>query len=151
VGEREFLVEPRHAAVEGAVALAARLLGEGAPEVRLPRAGRPADQNVVVGLDPAAGGELAEEGLVELAARLVVDVLDARLAQAQLRLAQRGRQAAVLAGERLGLDEEAEALERDRGERRILLLGEPGGREGVEPQGLELLEGRFIRGRDYYH
>ena len=79
----------------------------------------------------------------ELAAQLVVDVLDARLAQAQLRLAQRGRQAAVLAGERLGLDEEAEALERDRGERRILLLGEPGGGQGVEPQGLELLEGRF--------
>ena len=38
VGEREFLEEARDAAVEGAVALAARLLRERAGQVRLPGA-----------------------------------------------------------------------------------------------------------------
>src|SRR5205823_290455 len=82
--------------------------------------------------------------LVEFAAGRVVDVLDAGLAQAQLRLPQGGRQPPVFAGEPFGLDQEAEPLvEGDRSERRVLLLGAPGSGEGVEPQGLELLEGRF--------
>src|SRR5437867_13244450 len=144
VGERELLVEPGDAAVEGAVAPPARVLREGAGEVALPGAGHPGDQDIVVVVDPAAGGELAQDRLVEFAARGIVDVLDTRLAQAELRLAQRVGEATVLAGEPFGLDQEAEALvEGDRGERGILLLREPGGGEGVEPQGLELLERRF--------
>ena len=93
--------------------------------------------------DPAAGGELADERLVELAAGRVVDVLDARLAEPELRLAERGLQPLVLAREPLGVDEEPEAfVEGDGGERRVLLLRLPGGGEGVEAQGFEFLEGR---------
>src|SRR5437773_1883849 len=41
--EREIVEEPRGAAVEGAIALAARLLGERAGKVRFPHAGRARD------------------------------------------------------------------------------------------------------------
>src|SRR5207247_4412178 len=60
-GEREVLVEAGDAAAEGAVAPATGLLCEGAGEVTLPGAGHPGDQDIVVVVDPAAGGELAHE------------------------------------------------------------------------------------------
>ena len=91
----------------------------------------------MVVVHPAAGGELAEERLVELAPRGVVDVLDARLGEPELGLAERGSEPSVLAGEPLGLDEEPEPLvEGDGSQPRVLLLGEPGGGERIEPQGL---------------
>src|SRR5207244_3365587 len=90
--------------------------------------------DVVVVVDPAAGGELAHEGPLEFAAGRIVDVLDARLAEAELRLAQRGRQAAVLGGEPLGLDQQAEALVGgDGGERRGRGLGTAGAAAGGVP------------------
>src|SRR5207247_4672674 len=102
MGEREFLVEPRDAAVESAVAPAARLLGEGTRHVTLPGARRPADQQVVVLMDPAAGGELAEEGLVAVAARLVVDGLESRLDEEELRLGERVGRGELLTVDRGG-------------------------------------------------
>jgi hypothetical protein len=56
-------------------------------------------------LDPAAGGELADEGLVELAAGRVVDRLEARVGELELRLLERAREALVLPGPPLGVDE----------------------------------------------
>ncbi len=52
--------------------------------------------HVVVLRDPAAGGELADAALVELAGRGVLDVLEAGLAQAKLRLAQVARRSGAL-------------------------------------------------------
>ena len=54
--------------------------------------------------------ELAYEGAIQLALRRVVDVLDARVGDPQLRLAQRPREALVVAREVLGVDEHPEAL-----------------------------------------
>ena len=92
--------------------------------------------------DPAAGGELADEGLVELAARGEVDGLDARLAELELGLVQRADEPLVLAGEPLGLDEEGEAfVEGEAGEISGVLLVGPGLGHGQELEGLELLDG----------
>ena len=91
--------------------------------------------------DPAAGGELADDGLVELAAGRVVDGLDARLRELELGLLQGAGEALVLAGAPLGLDEEAEALvEGEGGEVGLLLLRGPGRGHGVELEGLEFLQ-----------
>src|SRR2546422_8189922 len=134
MSEGEFVEEPGHAAVERPISLAAGLLGKGAGKEALPRPRRPGDQELLVFVDPAAGGELTDDGLVELAAGWVVDRLDAGLAEAELRLAERVRQALVLPREPFGLDEEAEPLiEAEGARRRILLLRDPGRGDGVEP------------------
>src|SRR4030095_2039614 len=96
VREGEFLEEARDAPVEGTIALAARLLREGTSEVRLPGAGCAGDQHVLVLGDPAAGREWADERPIEFPPGCVVDVLDAGLAEAELRFAQRGLQPLVL-------------------------------------------------------
>jgi hypothetical protein len=83
---------------------------QGAGEETLPGAGGPDQDHVVVLLDPAVGGKLADHGLVELAAGRIVDRLDARLGQLELGLLQGAAEPLVLPGEPLGLDEQAQAL-----------------------------------------
>ena len=70
----------------------------------------PVMRTLLVLVDPAAGGELADDGLVELAPGGVVDGLDAGLREFELGLLQGAGEALVLAGEPLGVDEQAEAL-----------------------------------------
>ena len=65
VGQGELLEQPRHAAVEHASAGAAGLMGERAGDESLSGAGGAGDDDVVVLGDPATGGELAQERLVE--------------------------------------------------------------------------------------
>jgi hypothetical protein len=60
---------------------------------------------LLVLLDPAARGELADDGLVELAARGIVNGLETGLRQLELGLLEGAGQALVLAGEPLGIDE----------------------------------------------
>ena len=57
-GERQLVEEARGAAVDGAEASAASVLGERAGDVRLPDAGHAGDNHVLVLLHPAAGGEV---------------------------------------------------------------------------------------------
>src|SRR5206468_5611881 len=78
-GQGEFVEETRGPTVAGAIALATGLVGERAREEAFPDAGRPDQDHVVVFLDPAAGGELADDGLVELAAGRIVDGFEACL------------------------------------------------------------------------
>src|SRR2546426_4891676 len=68
MSEGELVEEPGHAAVECPISLAAGLLGKGAGEEALARPRRPGDQELLAVLYPATGGELADDGLVELAA-----------------------------------------------------------------------------------
>ena len=98
------------AAIAGAIALAARLMGQGTGDEALPDARGPDQDHVVVLGDPATGGELADDGLVELTAGRVVDGLNARLRKLELGFLERTDEASVLSGGPLGLDEEAEAL-----------------------------------------
>jgi hypothetical protein len=57
----------------------------------------------VVLVDPAAGGELTDGSLVELAPRGIVDVLDAGGRQLELGVLEQPTQAPVFTGEALGV------------------------------------------------
>ena len=59
--------------------VAAGLVAERAGKPTFADAGRAADDQIVVRVDPVAGDELLEEGPVEAAGAAVVDVLDERL------------------------------------------------------------------------
>src|SRR5690349_1128683 len=78
-GQGKVGEQPRHPLVDDGVVVAAGLLAEGAGQPGLPHPGRPLDDQVLPGLDPAALGELLEQGAVETAAAAPVDVLDAGL------------------------------------------------------------------------
>src|SRR2546425_2754761 len=67
-GEAEIIEQAGGSAVVGAVAAAAGLVGEGTGDEALAGAGGAGDEDLLVLLDPAAGGELADHGLVEVAA-----------------------------------------------------------------------------------
>jgi hypothetical protein len=117
--------------------------GEGTSDEALAGAGRPDEDDVVVLLHPAAGGELADDGLVELTPRRVVDRFETGVGQLQLGLLEGTGDALVVAGEPLGIDEQAEALvEAQARQRGVLLLLGPGVGHGVELEGLQLVQGR---------
>src|SRR2546428_8615695 len=143
IGARQgqLVEEARGPAIEGAVALAAGLVREGTGQEALPRPGHPADEDPLVFLDPATGGELADDGFVELAPRGIVDRLEARVREFQLGVLEGAGQALVLPGAPLGLDEEREALVEGEGHHvgLLLLLG-PGRRHGRELEGVELFD-----------
>src|SRR3989442_6425646 len=84
MSEGEFVEEPGHAAVERPISLAAGLLGKGAGEEALARPRRPGDQEVLVLVYPAAGGELADDRPVQLAAGGGVGSPDSRPCAAEL-------------------------------------------------------------------
>src|SRR5262245_39109171 len=104
------------------------------------------DEDLLMLVDPAAGGELADDAddaLVELAAGRVVNGLDAGVRQLELGLVQRAGQALVLAGEPLGVDEQAAALiEAEGAEFSILLLLAPGLGQGRQLEGMQLVQRR---------
>ena len=87
-GETHFVEEARCAPVDGAEALTARLMRERACDPALARARCAGDEDCLMLLDPAARGELADHGLVELALHGIFDPFDARLRVPELRLAQ---------------------------------------------------------------
>ena len=74
VGARqaEVVEQARGPAVVGTVATAASLVGESTGDEALTGAGGAGDEDLLVLVDPAAGGELADDGLVDLAAGRVV-------------------------------------------------------------------------------
>ncbi len=94
-------------------------------------------------LHPPAGGELADDALVELPAGRIIDGLDAGVRELELGLLQGPGEPLVLAGEPLGVDEQAEALiEAVTARLGMLLLLGPGGGHGGELEGLQLLHCR---------
>jgi hypothetical protein len=103
-------------------------------------------------LHPAAGGELADDRLVQLASGGVVDVLHARLAHLELGIGEEPGQAAVLAGDVFGVDEQAEPLVEGEGAEvgRGLLFG-PGLGHGMQGERLELDPRGFGEHRDLLH
>src|SRR5690606_25866539 len=108
--EQELVSEAGGTAVSGAVALAARLLGERAGDVGLAGTRRAGDDDVLVFGDPGARRELLEHGLVELALGRVVDVLDAGGRELELGLLEGAVEALVLASEPFSVDKHPEAF-----------------------------------------
>ncbi len=108
MAELQLCEEARHARVIRAVALAAGPLGQGAGQPGLAQAALPANEQIALLGDPAAGGELLEERFVELALCAVVDVLDRGLAVAQARRAQADLRAFARAIGDLAIEQECE-------------------------------------------
>ena len=82
----------------------------------LPGARRAGDDHRLVLLDPSAGRELSNDGLLDLSLAREVDPLDARVSDPQLGVAEVLREPGVLTGEHLGVDEQREALVEREGE-----------------------------------
>src|SRR5205085_10743661 len=93
--------------IENRAVVAASLVTEGTSKPRFADAGRPAQNQIVVRVDPLAIGELLEERAVEAAWGSVIDVLDAgRLAQSGI--SQSGCKPLVAAMGELAIEQEAE-------------------------------------------
>ena len=88
-GERQRLEQPRHALVEDGAVVAAGLVPEGAGDPGFADAGRAGDQQILVAVDPIAGGELLEQGAVEAAGGAQIDILDRRRSGAGWRTCRR--------------------------------------------------------------
>ena len=102
--------------VEDGAVVAAGLVAERAGDPALADAGRAGDEQVLVPLDPVAGGELLEQRAVEAARRLQIDVLDDGVL-AQAGEPQAGHEPLVVALGRLAVDQQGEALlEAERGD-----------------------------------
>jgi hypothetical protein len=105
-------------------------------------AGRAAQNQIVVGVDPAALGELFEQRPIEAARGAVIDVLDAGV-MAQPGITQARRQAPVAAMRDLAVEQQAEPFGMGQlsGIGRGFDLGEGIGHAG-EPELVQLIEGR---------
>ena len=77
MGDGQIGEEPGHAGVENGDVFSASLVAERAGEPTFAQAGRPGHEQIAALGDPVAGGELEEQGAVEPARTLIVDVLDA--------------------------------------------------------------------------
>src|SRR5207247_149767 len=84
--DREFGKQAREAPIDHAMPLPTRLVPERTGEEGLPDPGRAGDQQIMMLDDPAAECQLADHRAIQTAARRVVEVFEAGLGEAQLRL-----------------------------------------------------------------
>ena len=75
-GQREIGEQLGDALVEHRAVVAAGLVAEGAGKPTFADAGRAAQDQIVVGIDPFAVGELVEQRAIETARGAVIDILD---------------------------------------------------------------------------
>ena len=75
-GKRQIAEQLGHTLVEDGAVVAAGFVAKRTGEPRLAEPSGAGDDQIVAGIDPAAGGKPLEHGPVELARMLVVDILD---------------------------------------------------------------------------
>ena len=97
MAEIEIGEQARHAGVVDGVTVATRLLRQRTGQPRLADAARTGDQEAAVLGDPAAGGQLLEQRLIESPWGAVVDIFDRGLAVPQPSSAQSGVEASGVA------------------------------------------------------
>jgi hypothetical protein len=108
-GERELGEKLGNPLIENRAVVAAGLVTQGTSEPRFAHPGRPAQDQIVVRVDPLAIGELVEQSAVKAAGGSVIDVLDAGLL-AQSGIAQPGGEPLVAAVGELAIEQEAEPV-----------------------------------------
>ena len=94
-GERQIAEQLGDALIENGAIVAAGLVAERASQPAFADAGRAADRQIVVRVDPVAGDELLEQRAIEPARSAVIDILDERLL-AQPGIAQSGGELLVV-------------------------------------------------------
>ena len=114
--ERELGEELGDPLIENRAVVATGLVTQGTSKPGFSHAGGPAQNEIVVRVDPLAIGELVEQSAVEAAWGPVIDVLDAGLL-AQSGVAQPGGKPLVAAMGELAIEQEAEPVG----------MGKPGG------------------------
>ena len=108
-GQREIGEQLGDALIEHRAVVAAGLVAEGTGKPTFADAGRAAQDQIVVRVDPLAAGELVEQGAIEAARGAVIDILDDGMV-AQPGIAQPGGQALVAAMRHLAIDQQAEPI-----------------------------------------
>lgn len=141
--ESEVIEQPRNTLIEHGAVVTAGLVAERRGEPALADAGRTADQQVDVVVDPAALDKLNEQRAIEATRGAVVDVLDACLL-AQLRVAQAGRKPLVVAQRGFTFEQQREpfGVAEACGLPGCFDVGEGLGHP-VEAEGVEVVEGRM--------
>src|SRR6266508_3843939 len=141
--ERQGIEQPRQALIEDGAVVAACLVAERTSDPALAHAGWADDEKIVVLIDPPAGGELVEQGLVQTARGSEVDVLDHGVLPQAGEL-QAGDEAPVLALGGLAIDQEGESLlEIERGDVGVSRLLLPGLGHAGEAERDEAVVGRM--------
>ena len=112
VGQFEIGKEARHTCVMHRIAITAGFLRQRAAEPRLADTARSGDQQIAMLGNPAAGGQLLEQRLVKPSGGTIVDVLDRRLAVAQLRIAQPALEPLSAAIRRLAIEQQRQLFGR---------------------------------------
>ena len=108
-GERKLGEEFRDPLIKNRAVVTAGLVTERTGQPTLADPGRPAQDQIVMRVDPFAVGELLEQSAVEAARGSVIDVLHAGLL-AQSGVAQPGRKPLVAAMGELAIEQEAEPV-----------------------------------------
>jgi hypothetical protein len=109
MGQAQLLEQSGQAQIQGRVAFATGLLSQSTGDPGLAHTGCAVDDQIEPLVDPAAGGQLKHQCLVEPARCAVVQILDTGVVL-ELGLAQTRLQAPILAFGHLPVDEQAEAL-----------------------------------------
>ena len=108
-GQREIGEQFWDALIEHRAVVAAGLVAESTSKPTLADAGRAAKDQIVVRIDPIAGGELVEQGTVETPWRAVIDVLDDGVV-AQPGITQSSGKALVAAISDFAIDKQTEPV-----------------------------------------
>ena len=127
--------------VEGGIAFTAGFLRQGAGQIRFADAGGAGDQDIQMVGDPLAGGQLMDQGAVQVAGCFQVQVFEAGL-EFQLSGPQSGREATVLALTDFPVEEQPQAFQEAQPVAlRLLFLVLQGVQHAAELQGAQVIEG----------
>ena len=140
----EFAKEYRLAGIEGCVALADSLLGEGTGQKGLAHTAGAKQDEILMSGDPVAGGQGTDEGSIQSSGRTVVDILEASLAVLEMGVFQAPGLDLVLSPEPVSINQPADTLlEAENGGVGIFeLLGESLGQAG-QAHGVKFFESGY--------
>ena len=128
----EFSKEYKLAGIEGCVALADSLLGEGTGQKGLTHTAGAKQDEILMSGDPVAGGQGTDEGSIQSSGGTVVDILEASLAVLEMGVFQAPGLGLVLSPDPVSINQLADTLlEAENGGVGIFeLLGESLGQAG---------------------
>lgn len=141
-GGGHVVEETRHAGIGDGLVHARGLMGEGASQPGLSRAGLASEDDLLMGLEPATLGKREDLAAVEAAGGREVDVFHAGVGEAHLRIPEPVGEAFVGAMGRLAVEHQAEPFVAVESLTRVLFgEGAPCGGHAVQAETGHLIEG----------